>query len=242
LLWLENAQLHIETWRALQASVRTDADVDAALRTAKEICKNVGWGEGSMEEILNEISTIILRNATRADLPRATADDSCWHCGVILAGVSKPRCESCPDECDVEDCDALGCATPRATADNGPDDWCDDCQAYSHLPFCPAYRTRDDPLVDQLVDAVYRSMQKYDDGTWLLDNIKAKVRVKRILDATPRATGETTVEKVERQALAAELLGHLDRITSTTAAFHLVKNLCKIELGQEPDSLGMKVD
>lgn len=59
----------------------------------------------------------------------------------------------------------------------------------------------------------------------------------------------TTIRKEEReaafksgrQALAAELLGHLDRMTSTTAAFHLVKNLCKIELGQEPDSLGVKV-
>jgi hypothetical protein len=62
------------------------------------------------------------------------------------------------------------------------------------------------------------------------------------LPATPRATGETTVEAIGRQALAAELLGHLDRIASPTAAFHLVKNLCKIELGQEPDSLGLKVD
>lgn len=45
-----------------------------------------------------------------------------------------------------------------------------------------------------------------------------------------------------RKAFAAELLAHLDRTTSTTAAFHLVKNLCKIELGLDPDSLGLTID
>jgi hypothetical protein len=54
----------------------------------------------------------------RPDLPRATAVDSCWHCGVLLAHVSKPRCEPCPDECDIEGCDAFGCeAAPRATGE-----------------------------------------------------------------------------------------------------------------------------
>ena len=33
----------------------------------------------------------------------------CWHCGVVLAYVPKPRCEDCPDECDVENCDEMGC-------------------------------------------------------------------------------------------------------------------------------------
>lgn len=49
-------------------------DVEAVLRTAREICANVRWGDGSMEEILNETAAIILRNTARADLSRATAD------------------------------------------------------------------------------------------------------------------------------------------------------------------------
>lgn len=49
-------------------------------------------------------------------------------------------------------------------------------------------------------------------------------------------------EQVGRRTLAAEILGHLDRITSTTAAFHFVRNTCKIALGLEPDSLGAEVD
>lgn len=49
-------------------------------------------------------------------------------------------------------------------------------------------------------------------------------------------------KQVGRRTLAAEILSHLDRITSTTAAFHFVRNICKIELGQEPDSLGAEID
>ena len=39
---------------------------------------------------------------------------SCWHCGVVLAYAPKLRCEDCPDECDVEGCDELGCAPTKA--------------------------------------------------------------------------------------------------------------------------------
>lgn len=53
---------------------------------------------------------------------------------------------------------------------------------------------------------------------------------------------EDTADKIGRRALAAELLGHLDRIASTTAAYHFVRNVCKIELGFEPDSLGAEID
>lgn len=65
--------------------------------------------------------------------------------------------------------------------------------------------------------------------------------VRADLLATVRREAEAA-EKIGRQAFAAELLGHLDRITSTTAAFHFVRNSCKIELGQEPDSLGAEID
>lgn len=60
--------------------------------------------------------------------------------------------------------------------------------------------------------------------------------------ASALATARKEAEKDGRLALAAELLGHLDRITSTTAAHHFIRNICKIELGQEPDSLGAEID
>jgi hypothetical protein len=84
------------------------------------------------------------------------------------------------------------------------------------------------------------SRQSPHDGCLLwLENAQLHVETWQALHTiASRPAGETTVGKAGRQALAAELLGHLDRITSMTAAFHLVKNLCKIELGQEPDSLG----
>lgn len=34
----------------------------------------------------------------------------CWHCGVVLACKPIFRCEDCPDECDTEGCDELGCS------------------------------------------------------------------------------------------------------------------------------------
>lgn len=67
----------------------------------------------------------------------------------------------------------------------------------------------------------------------------AETVLERIRAAAPPAAEE---EATGRQALAAELLGHLDRITSTTAAYHFVRNICKIELGLEPDSLGAEID
>lgn len=41
--------------------------------------------------------------------PRSV-EQTCWHCLTVLAGPPlRPRCEQCPDECDVENCDAPGC-------------------------------------------------------------------------------------------------------------------------------------
>jgi hypothetical protein len=42
----------------------------------------------------------------------SVGQNSCWHCGVVLARVPKLRCEQCPDECDVEGCTELGCTAP----------------------------------------------------------------------------------------------------------------------------------
>lgn len=68
----------------------------------------------------------------------ATGEDVCWHCGDVLAWTSKPRCETCPDECDIEGCEAFGCDT-AAPAVAGPtedadfDSWWDKYQE-PHLP------------------------------------------------------------------------------------------------------------
>jgi len=43
--------------------------------------------------------------------------DVCWHCKVVLSHVPKPRCEDCPEECDVEGCEADGCTTAPAAKD-----------------------------------------------------------------------------------------------------------------------------
>lgn len=42
----------------------------------------------------------------------AEGEAHCWHCGVAVVGVPRPRCEGCPAECDVENCDAFGCRAP----------------------------------------------------------------------------------------------------------------------------------
>jgi hypothetical protein len=65
-----------------------------------------------------------------------------------------------------------------------------------------------------------------------------------LIDLIAAALSEARSQQREvgRQMLAAELLGHLDRITSTTAAFHLIKSLCQVELGLEPNSLGVVIE
>jgi hypothetical protein len=38
-------------------------------------------------------------------------DPVCWHClDVLIPDTQRPRCERCPDECDIEGCEAPGCA------------------------------------------------------------------------------------------------------------------------------------
>lgn len=49
-------------------------------------------------------------------------------------------------------------------------------------------------------------------------------------------------EKRGREQLAAELLNHLDRAQGTTAAYHLIKSLCLVEVGKEPNTLGVELD
>lgn len=51
-----------------------------------------------------------LLSELQSQLAQATQErDMCWHCGIVLINVPKPRCEGCPDECDVVNCDAIGC-------------------------------------------------------------------------------------------------------------------------------------
>lgn len=82
-------------------------------------------------------------------------------------------------------------------------------------------------------DEVYELKQRLQVKRELLDKAMGQVCAENI------ARVEAT--KIGRQSLAAELLAHLDRITSTTAAYHLVRNLCLIELGREPDSTGATI-
>jgi hypothetical protein len=92
------------------------------------------------------------------------------------------------------------------------DEWCDDCHGYSHRTNCPAYKA-DSDLVGKVVDAVYRSMQMYEDGTWLLDNLKARTRVKTILsraDATDSELRAALEESVKLQSHYATLLNAWD--------------------------------
>lgn len=75
---------------------------------------------------------------------------------------------------------------PQQAADDGSLEWCDDCHGYTHLPNCPSRQKRS--LVESVVNAVYRSMRQYDDGTWFLDNLRAVARVKKLLATVPPAT------------------------------------------------------
>ena len=53
-----------------------------------------------------------------AERDKARAEDVCWHCGDALATYStRPRCEQCPDECDIEGCEEYGCAEPECERD-----------------------------------------------------------------------------------------------------------------------------
>jgi hypothetical protein len=72
-----------------------------------------------------------------------TADgDTCWHCHVTLAPDEprRPRCESCPDECDIEGCDEPGCV---GDAEPGPDPFPDMC-----ANGCDEFRTAGSALCD----------------------------------------------------------------------------------------------
>jgi hypothetical protein len=140
------------------------------------------------------------------------------------------------------------CQTPRTVGLT----YCDKCHKQNHevvgyvrvdLPRAAA----DDDALQDLFNLFERDSQ----GRWCFKSLSADAsKLDKIMDrlATPRVETGLTVEaagevrKVGRQSFAAELLGQLDRITSTTAAYHLVKNLCKIELGQEPNSLGVELD
>lgn len=44
-------------------------------------------------------------------------DAVCWHCLDCVTVPARVRCERCPEECDIEGCDAPGCngQTPNAS-------------------------------------------------------------------------------------------------------------------------------
>jgi hypothetical protein len=89
---------------------------DEAVKAAREIATKyeriTRWTERGFQEQLSrmvtDIATIIDTAIDAAK--REQREASCWHCGVVLEAVARPRCEGCPPECDAEDCDELGCA------------------------------------------------------------------------------------------------------------------------------------
>lgn len=108
--------------RAAPPSTQPSARVAAAVveQAAKEVVNEllnvprfIRNPESTIIEIENAVAAIISRHFS----VQPVEEQSCWHCGVVLAGVVKPRCEDCPDECDTEGCDAMGCRA-AATADN----------------------------------------------------------------------------------------------------------------------------
>ncbi len=60
------------------------------------------------DETINALAAFI---DSALDEARREQMQTCWHCRVVLSEAVKPRCENCPDECDVEGCDEDGCAT-----------------------------------------------------------------------------------------------------------------------------------
>lgn len=87
------------------------------------------------------------------------------------------------------------------------DDWCDDCHSYSHRSDCPSLKRRKPSIEKQIVDAVYRSMQQYEDGTWLLDELRALARVKKVLKSYDSTTAEVAALKGRVEKLTAALMG-----------------------------------
>jgi hypothetical protein len=228
LLWLENAQLHVETWQALHTRVRADADIDAALHTAKEICANVRWGERSLKEIINEIAMIIFRNTTCADLPRATAEtfqarvhpwlQECF--GPQIAADTVERNHRFLEE-SLELVQALGCTESEA------------------LQLVDYVFNRDRGTPSQEVGGVmvtlaalclangldmHGSAESELARIWTkVETIRAKQAAKpphSPLPATPRATGETTVEAaLDERKQVRSVLDMLRRGPKTTACW-----------------------
>lgn len=65
-------------------------------------------------QYIPEHAAIIQAQVAEAIAKEREKSTTCWHCAVVLESPSKPRCEDCPDECDVEGCDADGCAAIRS--------------------------------------------------------------------------------------------------------------------------------
>jgi hypothetical protein len=81
-------------------------------------------GSDQSSKALLRLERAMRDSAEREIEELTTAQTSCWHCGVLLEEAPRPRCVDCPDECDEENCDAMGCrallpADQEQNADQG---------------------------------------------------------------------------------------------------------------------------
>lgn len=86
-----------------------------SVREAAEAAAHEFFFSGSVpkttEHAIEHLAAIIAKHCSPVSAAGGDEDDrpSCWHCGVVLAYAPKLRCEDCPDECDTENCEEIGC-------------------------------------------------------------------------------------------------------------------------------------
>ena len=86
----------------LEALGREPGAIEARIRKLREQLAHT-------ERLL--LAAITEPQAVHADIVKPVVE-SCWHCHDVLLPSPAPRCESCPDECDVEGCNAPGLRGP----------------------------------------------------------------------------------------------------------------------------------
>lgn len=116
--WYENP-MAFPTVEYVRADLSPVVDVDAKWDKSglKEACQRALKLDRTHQEMDIQLVLDMLLEIERLGSALTAAVDKqrevepvCWHCGVVLAYAPKFRCEDCPTDCDVENCDAYGCA------------------------------------------------------------------------------------------------------------------------------------